>query len=105
MLCIVAIVGCTLQTYQHMLCYVLLLLSAVHYTHMYQHMLCIVAIVGCTLQTYQHMLCIVAIVGCTLQTYQHMLCIVAIVDCPHVHHVVQNIRTYHILLLLLTAPI
>ena len=33
-----------------------------------------------------------------------MLCIVAIADCTHVEHVVQNIRTYKTLLLLLTAP-
>ena len=33
-----------------------------------------------------------------------MLCIVALVDCTHELHI-QNIRTYHTLLLLFTAPI
>ena len=36
--------------------------------------------------------------------YQNIPYLAAIVDCTHVHHVVQNIRTYHILLLLWTAP-
>ena len=43
---------------------------------------------------------------CALRIYnQYMLCIVVIVDRTHVHHVVQNIRTYRTPLLLLTASI
>ena len=35
--------------------------------------------------------------------YTHQ-CIAAIADYTHVHHVVQDIRTYHTLLLLLIVP-
>ena len=48
-------------------------------------------------------------IGEGLKTFRHFFklkkqhFIVAIVDCTHVHHVVQTIRTYF-LLLLMTAP-
>ena len=42
--------------------------------------------------------------GYTLRTYQYLPCLVAIVDCNHVYRVVQNIRAYYTLLILLTAP-
>ena len=63
--------------------------------HTYQHMLCIVATVDCTHvhhvvhYTHQHMLCIVATVDCT---HVH-----------HVVHY-THINTCYVLLLLLTAP-
>ena len=90
LLCIVAIVGCTLHTSTHAMycCYCCCTL------HTYQHMLCIVAIVGCTLHTSTlAMYCCYCC--CTLHTYQHMLCIVAIVGCTHVHHVVHYKTSEH----------
>ena len=41
---------------------------------------------------------------CFPTCFINILCIIAIVDSSYVHHV-QNITTYHTLLLLLTAPI
>ena len=122
MLCIVAIVGCTIHINT---CYVLLLLLAalytsihamhccycwLHYTH--QYMLCIAAIVGCTIHIntcYALLLLLAALYTsihamyccyCWLHyTHQYMLCIVAIVGCT------THINTYHSLLLLLIASI
>ena len=44
---------------------------------------------------------------CTLHIKKTLLCLVASVDCTHVRHVApyKIIRTFHILLLSLTAPI
>ena len=111
MLCIVAIVGCTLHTSIHAMhccycwlytthintCYALLLLLAVYYTH--QYMLCIVAIVGCT-TTYIntcYALLLLLLYTTHINTCYALLLLLA------VHY--THINTCYALLLLLTVPI
>ena len=112
-----------LHKYQYVPCLVAIgdctyVYHVIHYTNisMYHVLLLLVTAPMCTmLSTLQISVCIMSCcywwlhpcVPCySLYKYQYVPCLVAIGDCTHVYHVIHytNISMYHVLLLLVTAP-